>query len=183
MTIITRMEANQHQTTRREFATTAASAVTLTVMGCGEQSTSGDANPRTGLAEMRKKARLATAPFDVGPVDQYRSPGVYDAYWDEKDVYLISDGERLAAVAALCTHLNCTTHWKKDEQHFYCPCHESMYDASGKPMEGAKAKRPLDRCAISIVETPMGEQVRVDPTVRFREDEDEWEDSRSFLIL
>ena len=43
-----------------------------------------------------------------------------------------------------CTHLGCGYHWEEGEQHFLCPCHESVFSKDGDVVSGV-APRPLDR--------------------------------------
>lgn len=35
-------------------------------------------------------------------------------------------------IVAVCTHLGCLVPWYEDENKFICPCHNSMYDSTGK---------------------------------------------------
>lgn len=49
--------------------------------------------------------------------------------------YLISQpedkAEPIIALSAACTHLGCTVQWQKVTQEFVCPCHGSIFDATG----------------------------------------------------
>lgn len=48
-------------------------------------------------------------------------------------------------IVAVCTHLGCLVPWYEDEARFICPCHNSMYDSTGKasrPTCGAKTRIP-----------------------------------------
>jgi menaquinol-cytochrome c reductase iron-sulfur subunit len=42
-----------------------------------------------------------------------------------------------------CTHLGCPYHWDASAQRFACPCHNGMFDATGKVVSGPPP-RPLD---------------------------------------
>ena len=45
-----------------------------------------------------------------------------------------------------CTHLGCAYSWKTEGEHashFFCPCHDGVYDISGKVI-GGPPPRPLD---------------------------------------
>ena len=158
--------------TRREFAA-AGAVVSLTVLGCGE---------RNGSSR-RAAGSPPPEPFFAGPLEQYRNPGVYDRFVTDdaddpanKGVWLVSDGKRLVAILARCTHLGCTTEWDAELQRFVCPCHGSQFDVQGVNEPGAKAKRPLERCTVSLAEAPDGEQVRVDPTTRHRRANSGWDE-------
>jgi len=68
------------------------------------------------------------------------------AIWtNKKDVpYLAFSGK--------CPHLGCAYKWRKHKvlgQVFLCPCHLSIYDASGKVLDGP-APRPLDLLPIQV---------------------------------
>lgn len=68
------------------------------------------------------------------------------AIWtNKKDVpYLAFSGK--------CPHLGCAYKWRKHKvlgQVFLCPCHLSIYDASGKVLDGP-APRPLDMLPIQV---------------------------------
>jgi menaquinol-cytochrome c reductase iron-sulfur subunit len=42
-----------------------------------------------------------------------------------------------------CTHLGCPFHWEAGTQRFFCPCHNGVFDATGKVVSGPPP-RPLD---------------------------------------
>jgi len=56
------------------------------------------------------------------------------------------------AFSGKCPHLGCAYKWRKHKvlgQVFLCPCHLSIYDASGKVLDGP-APRPLDLLPIQV---------------------------------
>ena len=56
------------------------------------------------------------------------------------------------AFSGKCPHLGCAYKWRKHKvlgQVFLCPCHLSIYDASGKVLDGP-APRPLDLLPIQM---------------------------------
>ena len=59
------------------------------------------------------------------------------------------------AFSGKCPHLGCGYKWRKHKvlgPVFLCPCHVSIYDASGKVLEGP-APRPLDLLPIQVSES------------------------------
>ena len=58
------------------------------------------------------------------------------------------DGE-ITVFAPLCTHLGCGYHWDSDDRFFKCPCHNSIFDITGKVLSGP-APRPLDRLPLKL---------------------------------
>jgi len=66
------------------------------------------------------------------------------------------------AFSGKCPHLGCGYKWRKHKvlgQVFLCPCHLSIYDASGRVLEGP-APRPLDLLPIQV--SPSGEVQIID---------------------
>jgi len=56
------------------------------------------------------------------------------------------------AFSGKCPHLGCGYKWRQHKvlgQVFLCPCHLSIYDASGKVLDGP-APRPLDALPIKV---------------------------------
>ncbi len=49
---------------------------------------------------------------------------------------LVRRGENVRAFSTVCTHLGCQVHWKPDVKTFFCPCHDGVFDADGKPVSG-----------------------------------------------
>ena len=77
---------------------------------------------------------------DAGPVSNYTVEGLYSGFRDQ-GFFLLRKGARLLALSAACTHRKCKLTAKPDRS-FYCKCHGSMFDPSGKVTEGP-AKRDL----------------------------------------
>jgi len=66
------------------------------------------------------------------------------------------------AFSGKCPHLGCGFKWRKHKvlgPVFLCPCHVSIYDASGRVLEGP-APRPLDPLPIQV--SPSGEVQIID---------------------
>jgi nitrite reductase/ring-hydroxylating ferredoxin subunit len=50
-------------------------------------------------------------------------------------VVVLRDGNRIAAISAICTHLGCTLTAVRD-RGFECPCHGSRFDGLGQRLAG-----------------------------------------------
>jgi nitrite reductase/ring-hydroxylating ferredoxin subunit len=77
---------------------------------------------------------------DAGPASNYSVEGLYSGFRDQ-GFFLVRKGAQLLALSAACTHRKCKLTAKSDRS-FYCNCHGSMFDPSGKVTEGP-AKRDL----------------------------------------
>lgn len=73
----------------------------------------------------------------IGQPDSFsRNSLVYVA---EARVYVGRDGGGLYAIDAVCTHLGCLVE-PGEEGGFICPCHDSHFDAEGRPETGPATK-------------------------------------------
>ena len=130
------MERNQRQKgsnrmDRREFLLLAAAAV---------------AAPKAGVGSLAAERLI-----DAGPLSDYASNGVYDRFRDQ-GFFVIRSGAKLIALSAYCTHRKCKLRAESDHS-FYCNCHGSTFDPSGKVTEGP-AKRDL--AALPTIASPKG---------------------------
>jgi Rieske Fe-S protein len=44
------------------------------------------------------------------------------------------------AFSAVCTHLSCTVQYRSDLHEIWCPCHNGMYDLTGRNVSGPPPK-------------------------------------------
>ena len=63
-------------------------------------------------------------------------------------IILTGEGE-LKAMAATCTHLDCTVQYKTDTQQIWCACHNGLYDMQGNNISGPPPK-PLTNFTVVI---------------------------------
>jgi Rieske Fe-S protein len=130
------MERNQrkkgsNRMDRREFLLLAAAAV---------------AAPKAGVGSLAAERLI-----DAGPLSDYASDGVYDRFRDQ-GFFVIRSGAKLIALSAYCTHRKCKLRAESDHS-FYCNCHGSTFDPTGKVTEGP-AKRDL--AALPTTANPKG---------------------------
>jgi Rieske Fe-S protein len=102
-------------------------------------------------AEIEKNAWLIKATPAVldkvyqGKDMEFRDAAGKTVWTNKKDMpYLAFSGK--------CPHLGCAYKWRKHKvlgQVFLCPCHLSIYDASGQVLDGP-APRPLDLLPIQV---------------------------------
>ncbi len=60
----------------------------------------------------------------------------------------------IVVYAGKCPHLGCAYRWKQNKHRFFCPCHLSIYELSGRVVSGP-APRPLDVLPTRV--SPSGE--------------------------
>lgn len=64
---------------------------------------------------------------------------------EEVSVYILTEnGRDFIAMSNICTHLGCRVRWIADQEEFFCPCHNGVFDKQGKVVSGPPP-RPLDR--------------------------------------
>ena len=80
----------------------------------------------------------------------YRTPG-------GESVVIVRQGQGadatdFLALSNVCPHLGCKVHWEAQNNHFFCPCHNGAFNASGKAISGppAKAGQELKRFPLKV---------------------------------
>lgn len=63
---------------------------------------------------------------------------------------LITPTGELRAVAARCTHLDCTVQYRNDLSIIWCSCHNGQYDLEGRNIAGPPPK-PLEKFVVNEV--------------------------------
>jgi len=60
--------------------------------------------------------------------------------------------EDFVALSSTCPHLGCQVHWEPQNDRFFCPCHNGVFDPGGKAIEGppAAAGQSLSRYPLRI---------------------------------
>lgn len=100
---------------------------------------------------------------DVGKVDEFQSSTApvqkvvqieqldgWRRTVSQKPVYVVKDSTgQLAVLSAVCTHLGCTVPWIDKQNKFICPCHQAIFDPSGK-LIGGPAPRGMDVLPMKI---------------------------------
>jgi cytochrome b6-f complex iron-sulfur subunit len=68
-----------------------------------------------------------------------------------KPSIIINTKVGITAVSAVCTHLGCIVKWDETTHLLKCPCHEGIFDPTGKVLSGPPPK-PLAPLQVQIVE-------------------------------
>jgi menaquinol-cytochrome c reductase iron-sulfur subunit len=69
---------------------------------------------------------------------------------EELAVYILTEnGSDFVALSNICTHLGCRVRWIVDQDKFYCPCHNAVFDKDGQVVAGPPP-RPLDQYQVKV---------------------------------
>jgi menaquinol-cytochrome c reductase iron-sulfur subunit len=69
---------------------------------------------------------------------------------EEISVYILTaNGRDYIALSNICSHLGCRVRWIADQQQFFCPCHNGVFDKEGNVLSGPPP-RPLDRYTVKV---------------------------------
>ena len=62
------------------------------------------------------------------------------------------DAEDFIALSSTCPHLGCQVRWESQNNRFYCPCHNGVFDPSGVATDGppAEAGQSLSRYPLKV---------------------------------
>ncbi|AJD91293.1 ubiquinol-cytochrome c reductase iron-sulfur subunit [Jeotgalibacillus haloalkalitolerans] len=80
--------------------------------------------------------------FSYEQKDAWYTSEVTQTAW----VYL-DENQEVVALNPTCKHLGCTVNWEgreSDPNRFFCPCHNGLYEKSGKNVPGTPPTAPLD---------------------------------------
>jgi menaquinol-cytochrome c reductase iron-sulfur subunit len=91
----------------------------------------------------------AIAKVELGVPTLFKTNIERQAGWivEEQEIsayVLTDDGQNYVAMSNVCTHLGCRTRWIADQQIFFCPCHNGVFDKEGEVVSGPPP-RALDR--------------------------------------
>lgn len=69
---------------------------------------------------------------------------------EEISIYAFTENARdFIAMSNVCTHLGCRVRWISDQEQFFCPCHNAVFDKQGAVVSGPPP-RPLDRYEVKV---------------------------------
>lgn len=99
------------------------------------------------------EAKLSQLKLTFGRTDIEADPkkAKYFKYGRELGIIFMTDAGELKALAATCTHLDCTVQHRPDLGIIWCSCHNGRYDLDGQNISGPPP-RPLVSYVINEVE-------------------------------
>jgi Rieske Fe-S protein len=71
---------------------------------------------------------------------------------DEISIYAFTENARdFVAMSNVCTHLGCRVRWISEQEQFFCPCHNAVFNKEGEVVSGPPPK-PLDRYEVKVTD-------------------------------
>jgi len=144
-----RRVAKELNYSRRSFVTTIAGFAVLIGLGVALgsikiPSASSSSSPASSAAVAGPSTPITnTSNLQVGSPMYFEYPSGHPNV-----LFKRSDGT-LAAFSILCTHVCCETTYESSSNVFYCPCHGSEFDSSGRVLRGP-ASSPLPSIALNV---------------------------------
>ena len=69
---------------------------------------------------------------------------------EELSFYVLTEnGRDYIVLSNICTHLGCRVRWIAEQEQFFCPCHNGVFDKIGNVVSGPPPK-PLNRFVVKI---------------------------------
>ena len=69
---------------------------------------------------------------------------------EELSFYVLTEnGRDYIAMSNICTHLGCRVRWIEEQDEFFCPCHNGVFDKQGLVVSGPPP-RPLVRYEVKV---------------------------------
>ena len=109
-------------------------------MGVGLIASYGTFGVQGLLFLLPKRLKAPTRRLYAGQIDQFQMgalQGVLDLQGNE--ILVKRDKQGLRAFNSTCPHLGCRVHWQADQQRFFCPCHNGVFNADGVAIAGPPA--------------------------------------------
>jgi menaquinol-cytochrome c reductase iron-sulfur subunit len=96
----------------------------------------------------------STAKIELGTPTLFKAKIERQTGWitneEEISAYALTEnGRDFVALSNICTHLGCRVRWVADQDKFFCPCHNGVYDKNGNVVSGPPP-RPLGRYEVKI---------------------------------
>lgn len=90
------------------------------------------------------------ASFAVGASRTYRAPSGQPIVIARRAEAGTADD--FLALSSVCPHLGCQVSWEPAHPRFFCPCHNGVFDPTGRATEGppAKAGQSLARYPVKV---------------------------------
>ncbi len=104
----------------------------------------------TGDATVGWQFVATVTQLGVGESLEYVSPGGAKVVLARQGTG--TSAEDFVALSSVCPHLGCQVHWEPQNDRFFCPCHNGVFNRQGRALEGppAKAGQELTKFPIQV---------------------------------
>lgn len=148
--------SEEKEVTRREFLSTATWAIGV-LLGAGFVVPAVAYVVGPALQEQESTGLIplgATSKIEIGMPTLFKATIERQTGWivnqEELSAYVLTeDGRDYVAMSNICTHLGCRVRWIEDQDQFFCPCHNGVFDKEGNVISGPPP-RPLDRYEVKV---------------------------------
>ena len=167
----------KHDPSRRAVTGSAALGIGWLAFGLGTGVSAGPAFLRFMMPNVLEEPDPR---IRVGKLAKYREmvPGDVNEDYKNQGIWMVRDGDRLAALSIICTHLGCIPNWLPNDRKFKCPCHGSGYKPDGINFEGP-TPRPLERFRLFVADS----LITVDKSKKFQHELGQWDQVGSYIEL
>jgi menaquinol-cytochrome c reductase iron-sulfur subunit len=139
------------QFNRRQFMSFSTGAIgALIGLGLGIPAIAYILGPALKKDKKQDWISIATASkIELGTPTLFKRKVQHQTGWivneEQISVYVVTEnGRDFTALSNICTHLGCRVRWIADQEGFFCPCHNGVFDKDGQIVSGP-VPRPLDR--------------------------------------
>jgi menaquinol-cytochrome c reductase iron-sulfur subunit len=146
---------------RRDFLGIATWAIGgLISLGMGIPAIAYIIGPALKRVESQEWMRLgAASKVEIGVPTLFKTKIERQTGWitnqTELSIYVLTEnGRDFTAMSNICTHLGCRVRWIADQEQFFCPCHNAVFDKDGNVLDGPPP-RPLDQFEINVVDDQL----------------------------
>ncbi len=96
----------------------------------------------------------STSKIEIGKPTLFKTKLEMQTGWitneEEINVYVLTEnGRDYVAMSNVCTHLGCHVRWIGEQNQFFCPCHNGVFDIHGQVISGPPP-RPLNRYQVKV---------------------------------
>lgn len=146
----------ENEVDRKRFLKTAIAAIGgIITAGLAIPAVAYVIGPALQKAQARDAIRLgAISKVELGEPTLFKVKVEQQTGWitseEEISVYIYTEnGRDFIAISNVCTHLGCRVRWITEQNEFFCPCHNGVFDKDGNVVSGPPP-RPLDRYEVTI---------------------------------
>jgi menaquinol-cytochrome c reductase iron-sulfur subunit len=141
---------------RRNFLTAATGAIGALIGGAlSIPAVAYVVGPALQRNETQNWIRIgAASKVELGTPTLFKATVTNQTGWivneEEISIYIYTEnGRDFIALSNICTHLGCRVRWIEDQEQFFCPCHNAVFNREGEVLDGPPPK-PLNRYELKI---------------------------------